>query len=73
MGARWMYDRSMSVINNRKEALDYIRLTVSLIKSDYKMGDDLLLDNLVEVAQWLEEEIASLQTLEQIPHRGGKK
>lgn len=55
----------MSVIKNRKEALDHIRLAASLIKSDYKMGDDLLLDNLAEVAQWLEEEIASLEALEQ--------
>jgi|GEM_PF-3749265 len=55
----------MSLINNRKEALDHIRLTVSLIKTDYKLGDDLLLDNLAEVAHWLEEEIASLDALEQ--------
>jgi len=51
----------MNIINNRREALDHVRQTISLIKSTYKMGDDLLLDNLKEVEQWLDEEITTLQ------------
>lgn len=52
----------MNLINNRREALDHIRQTISLINSTYKMGDDLLLDNLKEVEQWLDEEITKLQS-----------
>ncbi len=51
----------MNLVNNRREALDHVRQTISLIKSTYKMGDDLLLDNLKEVEQWLDEEIITLQ------------
>lgn len=52
----------MNILNNRREALDHIRQTISLINSTYKMGDDLLLDNLKEVEQWLDEEITKLQS-----------
>ena len=52
----------MNILNNRREALDHIRQTISLINSTYKMGDDHLLDNLKEVEQWLDEEITKLQS-----------
>ena len=55
----------MSIVNNRREALDCINQAIALINSNYKLGDDLLLDNLREVVTWLEEEIESLQEAEE--------
>lgn len=51
----------MGTMNNRREALDQVRLAMALIQADYKLGDDLMLDNLREVEGWLLEEIAALQ------------
>ena len=54
----------MSAIKNRREALDQVRLAINLILADYKLGDDLMLDNLREVEGWLVSEIETLEARE---------